>query len=779
MRDGNGRIVVMDFGLARSLESGGMTQTGMMVGTLEYMSPEQACGKGIDTRSDLYAVGLIFFELLTGKMPFQAETALASLLKRAQERATPASEVDHSIPTALSAIVAKCLESDPARRYQTAGEILDALAAWRGVAPITTFHPSRITIPEARKTWQLAAVAVVAVGLIAASVWFLRGRSPAASHPPVSLLIADFENRTGDSVFDGTVEPALGLALEGASFVSSYNRGEARREVSKLRPELQALDVAAARLVATRNAVNVVIGGSIEREGDGFQLTARAVDAMTGKVIADSSVHADSKDGVLRGVGKLAARLRKALGDSTPESAQLAAAETFTAGSLEAAHQYSVAQELAFAGKHEEALRYFTRATELDPGFGRAYAGMAAVYRNLRQRDQAEKYFKLAMEHVDRMTERERYRVRGAYYVTIGEYQKCVDEYSPLIKKYPADNIGHVNLAVCYARLKNMASAVEEARRAVEISPRAAMPRMNLSLYASYAGDFATSEREAREVLKLNPAYEKGYLALAYAQLGQGQAAQAAETYQKLDKISALGASYAKAGLADLALYEGRFAEAAQLFEQGAAADLAANRLDRAAANLAALAYLQQVRGQRPTLDTIEKALADSKAPKLRFLAGRLLIAAGATAKARELGAELASEPQSEPQAYAKLLAGEAALQAGNARQAIKEFTEANSTVDTWIGRFDLGRAYLEAEMFVEADSEFDRCLTRRGEAMELFADDMPTYGYVPPVYYYQGRVREGMKSAGSADSYRTYLSIRGKAGEDPLLAQVRQRAGQ
>ena len=104
--------------------------------------------------------------------------------------------------------------------------------------------------------------------------------------------------------------------------------------------------------------------------------------------------------------------------------------------------------------------------------------------------------------------------------------------------------------------------------------------------------------------------------------------------------------------------------------------------------------------------------------------------------------------------------------------------TEANALLDTWIGHFDLGRAYLEAGAFTQADSEFDRCIKRRGEALSLFLDEEPTYGYFPPVYYYQGRVREALKSAGFAESYRAYLDIRGKSTEDPLLAEVRQRAG-
>ena len=134
---------------------------------------------------------------------------------------------------------------------------------------------------------------------------------------------------------------------------------------------------------------------------------------------------------------------------------------------------------------------------------------------------------------------------------------------------------------------------------------------------------------------------------------------------------------------------------------------------------------------------------------------------------------------QDSPQAYAKLILGEAALKEHNSRQAIQSFTEANNLLDTWLGRFDLGRAYLEAGAFAEADSEFDRCIKRRGEALELFMDDGPTYSYVPIVYYYAGRVREGLKSPGFADFYRTYLKIRGNSTEDPLLAEIHQRLGQ
>jgi tetratricopeptide (TPR) repeat protein len=401
---------------------------------------------------------------------------------------------------------------------------------------------------------------------------------------------------------------------------------------------------------------------------------------------------------------------------------------------------------------------------------------MAAVSGNLGRREDAEKYAKLAMEHVDRMTERERYRIRGLYYVRTGNWQKCVEEYSDLVDQYPADNIGHNNLGGCLAHMHNMARAMEVAQRAVQISPRDVVAHMNLALYACYAGDFQTSEREAREVQKLNPSFESAYLVLAYAQTGQGQLPQAGDTYTNLAKLGTRGASLAAAGMANLAIYDGRLREAVQILEKGAAADLAAKERDAAADKFAMLADAQLLRGdKRSAITAAENALADSQSAKIRFLAARTLVEAGETGKARELATGLASDVKSEPQAYAKLIDGEVALKENNTQLAVQSFTDAGKLSNVWTGVFDLGRAYLQAGAFTEADSEFDLCIKRRGEAMELFLDDMPTYSYFPLVYYYQGRVREGLKSPGAADSYRTYIAIRGKAGQDPLVQELQR----
>ena len=787
MRATDGRVLVMDFGLARSMQGDGMTQTGMMLGTMEYMSPEQAQAKDLDARSDIFTVGLILYELLTSIMPYQAESAIASLLKRTQQRAIPVSDIDKNVPGALSNIVSKCLERDPALRYPSADDLLNDLWAWQGKSGTTRVSASstQLWMNRLREVpgLRIAPVALLLVGMVAATAWYFSKKQNATvvTHAPVSVLVADFQNNTSDTLFDDTLEPMFNVALEGASFINAFNRGNARQLAGKLPNPTSKLDEQAARLVAVSQGVSVIVTGSLSRRSDGYRLSVQAIDAVTGKTLATGNVDAANKDDVLLQVPKITAPIRKALGDTTPESVQLVAAQgSFAASNLEAVHQYGIAMEQQFAGKMEDALQSFSKAAELDPNFARAYAGMAAASGNMGRPADAEKYAKLAMQHVDRMTERERYRVRGLYYIRTENWQKCVEEYSELMKQYPADNIGQNNLATCYGRLLNMPKAMEEAQRAVQIAPKDVMTYMNFSLYACYATDFQSCERGARETLQLNPAYEEAFFALAYAQLGQNQLPQATETYRKLEKVSAWGASLAASGLANLALYQGMLPEGIQILEKGAAADLAAKNPDAAADKFVLLANAKLLRGEKQSgLAAAQSALANSQSAKIRFLVARNFNEAGETAEARKLADSLASGLQASPQAYAKLVLGEAALKEHNPKQAIQLFTEAKDLIDTWVGRFDLGRAYLEAGAFAEADSEFDRCVKRRGEALELFMDDMPTYSYLPIVYYYQGRAREGLNSPGFADSYRTYLSIRGKSTADPLLPDIRRRLGQ
>src|SRR5579863_235025 len=525
MLDANGRAYVMDFGIARSAYLPGMTQTGALVGTPEYMSPEQAKGEKLDERSDLFSLGAILYELLIGQSPYHSDTPLATLWRRIQEKAKPLSEIDPSIPKPLSDIVAKALEIEPKDRFASATEFAQYLESWLGISASmvgSTTYQALVPLQKQRPLWKYTAIAAIVLLIALAGFGlpkkFLSTPSKAVAHQPVSVLVADFTNHTGDPIFDGTLEPMFNVALEGASFINAYNRGNARKLAAQLPHPTDKLHEQPARLVAVSQGIGAVVTGELSRRGDKYSISATALDSVSGNVIAHSEVTADNKDKILLAVPKLVAPIRQALGDTTSESAQLqAAGGAFTAASLEAVHEYGIAMNQQSAGKLQDALQSFSKAAQLDPNFARAYAGEAAVAGNLGQFQDAEKYAKLAMEHVGHMTERERYRIRGLYYSTTGSWKKCVEEYSELTKLYPADNTGQSNLAACFAALHDMPKAMEEARRAVQIEPKDAVSRMNFSLYACYAGDFQTCEREGREVQKLSPLYAEGYLVLAYA----------------------------------------------------------------------------------------------------------------------------------------------------------------------------------------------------------------------------------------------------------------------
>ena len=611
----------------------------------------------------------------------------------------------------------------------------------------------------------------------------MRKREAAQSlaHLPVSVLIGDFANHTGDSVLDNTLEPMLGVAMEGASFINVFSRGDARKLARKLPTPTDILDEQSSRLVAINQGVNAIITGDISLRGEQYDISAIALDTRNGNVLAKADVTVANKQDILSELPKLAVPLRKSLGDTTPASIEIdKVSGGFTAKSLEAVHQDSLGVEEQFAGKYQEAFDSFERSAKEDPQFARAYTGMAAMALNLGRPGDAAKYMKLAMDNKDRMTERERYRNLGSYYyLATGEWQRCVDQYTQLIARYPADRVGQNNIASCYTQLRNAPKALEAAKHAVEIVPRGVSQRMNLAFIEAFSGDFVASEKEARAALEISPTATQGYLVLAEAKLGQGQVNEAADNYHQLDKSGALGASIAADGLADLAAYQGNYSEAAHILTLRAAADVQAKSADSAARRYAELAKIEQLQGHTaPALAAIGKALENSQSTPIQFLAAMIYVDTGDFVKAQKLAASLSAQTSSEPQAYAKLIGGLIASKRKDAMEAVKQIKAANALLDTWIGRFELGRAYLDASAFPEADAEFAKCIQRRGEAIELFDDNVPTYAYFPAVYYYDGRAREGMKSANFVDSYKSYLSTRGQSSDDPLVPEVRHLVG-
>jgi tetratricopeptide (TPR) repeat protein len=777
--------LIMDFGIAQSSSAsiqatdgaaspqsiGTMalrsTITGAVIGTVAYMAPEQARGDPVDQRADIYAFGLIAAAMLVGPAG-RPEQTWEDLQRDIGDSPAPLRPIEPTIPEALEQVVLRCLQWAPQARYQSTMELEAAL---------NRLDDSGKPLPLVRRLTRgvvAATMVVVAVALGGTYYATRRALEIPVQPDPVSIVIADVDNTTGDPGFDQTLGPVLKRALEGAGFITAYDRDGIRRTLGVPPPER--LDATAARGLAANQGLAAVLAGSIESEGRGrYGVALNATHAVTGEVIASARGTASNKDEVPETAARLVARIRRTLGDPASESAQMFAMASVSTTSLEVVSYWVAGRDAASRNDFDEAIRNYSKAVELDPKFGLGYAGLANVAANLTNAEDATRYITEALRYVDGMTERERYTTRGGFYRLTGDYSQCVKEYGELLVSYPADVAARNNLAICWANLRDFGEAFEQLRQVVAVVPNRSLYRINLASFANFSSNFRIAEEEARKVTTPDV---NALVALAFAQVGQGQRREAAATYDAVAKISDYGQSLATSGLGDLANIDGRFSDAAQILEQGAAQDLEFERPDWAAAKLAALAHTELRRGRaNAAIAAAEAALMqDASGLNIRFMGARAFAAAGAVDKAQPLIAAMAAELLAEPRAYAKIVEGEIALQNGDLRLAIDVLTEANQLLDTWLGRFTLGRAYFEAGQFAQADSEFERCIKRRGEALQLILGDEPTYAYVVPVYYYQGRVREGLGSAGFVDSYRQYLDIRGNSIEDRQLAEIRAR---
>lgn len=785
--EAGGDALIMDFGIARSVEHGStQTAAGSVIGTLEYMAPEQAQGAKVDQRTDQYAFGLMVYDMLVGRERLvNRDNPMSELLGRLQQSPPAPRSIKAEIPEALDQLVMKCLQLSPDARYATTADLvkaLEALTADGHLRPDATTVVHEVVVPG-RPKWLLAMVALGLVAVAGVGGWFLsnRGAPPAATaaREPISVLIADFDNKTGDEVINGVVEQALGLGIEGASFITAYPRRDALRAAAAAKLG-DKLDEKTARLVAVREGVGLVLAGEVEARGTGFHITARALGSGSadGAPLHTLEADASSKASILETVGALAGKVRTALGDTAVPKDGPAASETFTAASLESARAYAKGQELQAAGKREEAIEQFKETIRLDPEMGRAYSGAAAQMANLGRTDEAEQFYKQALSRIDRMTDREKFRTRGSYYLFARKAPEAIKEYTALVQAFPGDRVGQENLALARFYERNMEQALEQGRKAANLS-HSVGARSNLALYAMYAAQFETAIAESDEVLKLNPAFVKAFVARGLSELGLGRPADAIETFEKLKGVSAAGASFAAAGLADVALYEGRTKDAIGLLNDGIVADTAAKNMTGVAQKRVALAdaYLAQGNAASAAKEA-EQAVAASDSVLLQ--AGLILARAGKAPAALKIADGLSNKIDADPQAYAFLLRAEASLAQNQARTALDRAREAQRLSDTWLGRLVLARTYIALEQFTEATSELDVAMKRRGEATSVGLDDWPTFHYFPQVLYYQGLAQDGLKSPAAKESFQAFLRIKEKGDETgDLVAFTRKRLQQ
>ena len=621
-------------------------------------------------------------------------------------------------------------------------------------------------------------IGVLAVALIISLYVNMIGGPGVEEEPaPVSVLIADFDNQTGDPLFDGSLEQALNIGLEGASFVTAFKRSSAEQLLETLRPGGK-LDEEGARLVSIREGVKLVVAGTVKGGNDGYELSARMISPQDGAVIAESSVDAKDKIEVLTAVSSLADSIREELGDKSIDDADRPVGETFTAASLEAVKHYTAAQNLAVASKYEESLAYYEAAVKEDPNFGRALSGWALSLFMLGRENEATALWEEALSKMDTMTPRERYRTLGLYYVNVtGNFEKGVETYQALVDRFPSDTVGNSNLAVAYFYTLNFKKALEAGKRALELYPTNKIMLSNYALYAMYAGDFPAAAMHGQELLKLDAEYAMAWVPVAIAALSENDLSAARDAYESMAATGNVdGDSIAILGLADLALYSGDFAAAAEqleastvvMQERGNKRLMATNRILLAEANY----MLGNTKGVQPLL---QQAIDFAPGIGREVPAALLSIATGDKKTAQNIAESLAQKLQPQARAYSQLIKGVLALDADRYVDAVDALRGGVEFADLWLLRFYLGRAYLEAGFFAEALDEFTICQERRGEASAIFLDDLPSWRYTAELPYWRGRGQEKLgMTAAAAESFRHFLKHRADGG--PLAKDAMER---
>jgi eukaryotic-like serine/threonine-protein kinase len=712
-----------------------LTSPGTALGTVAYMSPEQVKGKDLDARTDLFSFGAVLYEMATGQLPFRGDTSGMIFHAILEGPPVPPVRINPEVPFKLDEIINKALEKDRNLRYQNAGDIRADLRRLKrdSDAGRVAVVASEVGLKPARKSTRWAAVTgttIVVVGL-AVGGWLFYSRKAHALTDKDTIVLADFTNATGDSVFDGTLRQGLAVQLEQSPFLSIVSDQRIQQTLqlmgqpadTKLTPEI-------ARDLCQRAGGKAYMSGSIASLGSQYVLGLRAVNCLTGDTLAEEQERATGKEQVLSAMDKAAPKLREKLGESLSTVQGLdTPLEQATTPLLEALQAYSLGrQTLEGKGNPAAAVPFFQRGIRLDPNFAMAYEALGTSYSDLGQRSLGSENTRKAYELRERVSELEKFHIESHYYHFVtGDLEKARQAYELWAQTYPRDPVPPQNLGIIYKNLGQYDKALAEAHETLRLDPAYVLGYASLLSNYFYLNrtDEARATAEEARAKKLDSPYLRFNLyLLAFLQNdAAGMAQQVAWSAGKPGVENMLLANEA-----DTAAYSGRLGKAREFSRRAVASAERAEEKETAAGYEADAALREVLAGNaHETRQRAAAALGLSTGRDVQYGAALALAFAGDTTKAQALADDLANRFPEDTLAqfnYLPTIRAELVLSRHDSSKALETLQAAAAYELGTPGFFRFlslypvfvrGEAYLAGHQGNEAAAEFRKILDHRG----------------------------------------------------------------